>query len=136
MLTYNMDVTRKASGNAPPPAKQSWHSPITAPRRECFTPSSIFHRARTDKESYILFYTLRGAGLIEQGKAMWCSAPGRRAAAELPHPQSYCTAPGQSCWHHYWVHLDGAGVAAMEPLLLPAKTDPGAAYRGQDGEYF
>ena len=36
-------------------------------------------------------------------------------------PQSYCTAPGQSCWHHYWVHLDGAGVAAMEPLLLPGK---------------
>ena len=35
--------------------------------------------------------------------------------------QSYCTAPGQSCWHHYWVHLDGAGVAAMEPLLLPDK---------------
>ena len=40
--------------------------------------------------------------------------------AELAQPY-YCTAPGQSCWHHYWVHLDGAGVAAMEPLLLPGK---------------
>ena len=53
-----------------------------------------------------------------RGKAMWYSAPGRRCCRT---PQSYCTAPGQSCWHHYWVHLDGAGVAAMEPLLLPGK---------------
>ena len=28
-----------------------------------------FSTARTDKESYILFYTLRGAGLIEQGES-------------------------------------------------------------------
>ena len=36
-------------------------------------------------------------------------------------PQSYCTAPGQRRWHHFWVHLDGAGVAAMEGLLIPDK---------------
>ncbi len=37
-------------------------------------------------------------------------------------PQSCCTAPGQSCWHHYWVHLDGAGVAALE--AMPAFEQP------------
>ena len=34
-------------------------------------------------------------------------------------PQSYCTASGQSCWHHYWVHLDGTGVANLAEVLLP-----------------
>ena len=70
--------------------------------------------------SYILFYTLRGAGLIEQGESHVVLSTGQALLLNCRTPQSYCTAPGQSCWHHYWVHLDGAGVAAMEPLLLPA----------------
>ena len=34
-------------------------------------------------------------------------------------PQRYATAPGQHCWHHDWVHLDGTGVAAMAEWLIP-----------------
>ena len=34
-------------------------------------------------------------------------------------PQSYCTAPGQDHWHHYWAHLDGAGVANLAEVLQP-----------------
>ena len=34
-------------------------------------------------------------------------------------PQRNATAPGQHCWHHDWVHLDGAGVAAMAEWLIP-----------------
>ena len=82
---------------------------------------AAFSTARTDKESYILFYTLRGAGLIEQGESHVVLSTGQALLLNCRTPQSYCTAPGQSCWHHYWVHLDGAGVAAMEPLLLPGK---------------
>ena len=80
-----------------------------------------FSTARTDKESYILFYTLRGAGLIEQDGNHVVLETGQALLLNCRTAQSYCTAPGQSCWHHYWVHLDGAGVAAMEPLLLPDK---------------
>lgn len=39
-------------------------------------------------------------------------------------PQSYCTAPCQPCWHHDWVHLDGAGVRALEELLIPGRLCP------------
>ena len=68
-----------------------------------------------------MFYTLRGAGLIEQDGNHVILSTGQALLLNCRTPQSYCTAPGQSCWHHYWVHLDGAGVAAMEPLLLPGK---------------
>ena len=68
-----------------------------------------------------MFYTLRGAGLIEQDGNHVTLSTGQALLLNCRTPQSYCTAPGQSCWHHYWVHLDGAGVAAMEPLLLPGK---------------
>ena len=68
-----------------------------------------------------MFYTLRGAGLIEQGESHVVLSTGQALLLNCRTPQSYCTAPGQSCWHHYWVHLDGAGVATMEPLLPPGK---------------
>lgn len=90
-------------------------------RSRCVLRSAAFSTARTDKESYILFYTLRGAGLIEQDGTHVTLSTGQALLLNCRTPQSYCTAPGQSCWHHYWVHLDGAGVAAMEPLLLPGK---------------
>ena len=68
-----------------------------------------------------LLSTQKGAGLIEQGEDHVTLSAGHALLLNCRTAQSYCTAPGQSCWHHYWVHLDGAGVAAMEPLLLPGK---------------
>ena len=49
------------------------------------------------------------------------SAPDKHCCSTAAPRKAYCTAPHQSCWHHYWVHLDGTGAAAMEPLLFPVK---------------
>ena len=68
-----------------------------------------------------MFYTLRGAGLIEQDGNHSRSAPDKHCCSTAAPRKAYCTAPHQSCWHHYWVHLDGTGAAAMEPLLFPVK---------------
>ena len=95
--------------------------PYSCTEAGLFYAQQWFSTARTDKESYILFYTLRGAGLIEQDGNHVVLETGQALLLNCRTAQSYCTAPGQSCWHHYWVHLDGAGVAAMEPLLLPDK---------------
>ena len=78
-----------------------------------------FATARTDKDSYILFYTLSGSGLIEQNDQRIELPAGSALLLNCRTPQSYCTAPGQDHWHHYWVHLDGAGVANLAEVLLP-----------------
>ena len=133
MLTYNMDVTPESVWKRTTPSEAELAQPYYCTEAGVFYAQQHFSTARTDKESYLLFYTLRGAGLIEQGESHVVLSTGQALLLNCRTPQSYCTAPGQSCWHHYWVHLDGAGVAAMEPLLLPGKkTDPGAAHRGQD----
>ncbi len=103
------------------PSEAELAQPYYCTEAGVFYAQQHFSTARTDKESYILFYTLRGAGLIEQGESHVVLGTGQALLLNCRTPQSYCTAPGQSCWHHYWVHLDGAGVAAMEPLLLPGK---------------
>lgn len=124
MLTYNMDVTPESVWKRTTPSEAELAQPYYCTEAGVFYAQQHFSTARTDKESYILFYTLRGAGLIEQGESYVVLSTGQALLLNCRTPQSYCTAPGQSCWHHYWVHLDGAGVAAMEPLLLPDKKLP------------
>ena len=121
MLTYNMDVTPESVWKRTTPSEAELAQPYYCTEAGVFYAQQHFSTARTDKESYILFYTLRGAGLIEQDGNHVTLSTGQALLLNCRTPQSYCTAPGQSCWHHYWVHLDGAGVAAMEPLLLPGK---------------
>ena len=81
MLTYNMDVTPESVWKRTTPSEAELAQPYYCTEAGVFYAQQHFSTARTDKESYILFYTLRGAGLIEQGKAMWCSAPGRRCCS-------------------------------------------------------
>lgn len=121
MLTYNMDVTPESIWKRTTLSEAVRAQPYSCTEAGLFYAQQRFSTARTDKESYILFYTLRGAGLIEQDGNHVVLETGQALLLNCRTAQSYCTAPGQSCWHHYWVHLDGAGVAAMEPLLLPDK---------------
>ena len=121
MLTYNMDVTPESIWKRTTLSEAERAQPYSCTEAGLFYAQQRFSTARTDKESYILFYTLRGAGLIEQDGNHVVLETGQALLLNCRTAQSYCTAPGQSCWHHYWVHLDGAGVAAMEPLLLPDK---------------
>lgn len=121
MLTYNMDVTPESIWKRTTPGAAELAQPYYCTEAGLFFARQHFSTARTDKDSYLLFFTLRGAGLIEQNGSRAVLRTGQALLLNCRTAQSYCTAPGQSCWHHYWVHLDGAGVAAMEPLLIPDK---------------
>ena len=121
MLTYNMDVEERSTWLRATPGAAALAQPFYCTEAGNFYGRAHFATARTDKESYLLFYTLSGSGLIEQNDQLVELPAGSALLLNCRTPQSYCTAPGQDHWHHYWVHLDGAGVAAMEPLLLPDK---------------
>ena len=51
-------------------------------------------------------------------------------------PQSYCTAPGQSCWHHYWVHLDAQGSPLWTAAAAGQKLTPVQLTGVKMQEYF
>lgn len=119
MLTYNMDVEERSLWLRATPGAAVLAQPFYCTEAGHFYGRSRFATARTDKESYILFYTVAGAGLIEQGSQQVELPAGSALLLNCRTPQSYCTAPGQQSWQHYWVHLDGAGVANMAETLLP-----------------
>lgn len=121
MLTYNMDVEPRSRWLRTTPGAAALAQPYHCSEAGLFYGLERFATARTDKESYILFYTLEGAGLIEQNNTQVTLEKGNMLLLDCRTPQSYCTAPGQSCWYHYWAHVDGPGVKAFVPLLIPGQ---------------
>ena len=119
MLTYNMDVEERSLWLRTTPGAAVLAQPFYCTEAGHFYGRSRFATARTDKESDILFYTVAGAGLIEQDAQQVELPAGSALLLNCRTPQSYCTAPRQESWQHYWVHLDGAGVANMAETLLP-----------------
>ena len=122
MLTYNMDVTPESIWKRTTLSEAERAQPYSCTEAGLFYAQQRFSTARTDKESYILFYTLRGAGLIEQDGNHVVLETGQALLLNCRTAQSYCTAPGQSCWRC------GHGAAAS----AGQKTDPGPIDRGQD----
>ena len=119
MLTYNMHVEERSLWLRATPGAAVLAQPFYCTEAGHFYGRSRFATARTDKESYLLFYTVAGAGLIEQGVQQVELPAGSALLLNCRTPQSYCTAPGQQSWQHTWVHLDGAGVANLAETLLP-----------------
>lgn len=119
MLTYNMDVEERSTWLHATPSAAALAQPFYCTEAGNFYGRARFATARTDKESYLLFYTLSGSGLIEQNDQRVELPAGSALLLNCRTPQSYCTAPGQESWQHYWVHLDGTGVANMAETLLP-----------------
>ena len=124
MLTYNMDVERRSLWLRTTPGELALAQPYYCTEAGRFYGRSRFSTARTDKESYLLFYTRRGAGLIEQNRAQVFLAHAQALLLNSRTPQTYCTAPGYALWHHDWIPLDGAGVRALESILIPGRLCP------------
>ncbi len=119
VLTYNMDVEARSVWLRTTPGTLAAAQPYICTEAGLFYGREHFSTARTHKESWLFFYTLSGAGLIEQGGEHLTLGEGEALLMDCRTPQSYCTAPGQARWHHYWVHFDGPGVKALAPLLSP-----------------
>ena len=67
MLTYTMDVLPESIWLRTTPGASAMGQPYVCTEAGQYLAQEHFSTARTHKESYLLFYTLRGAGLIEQG---------------------------------------------------------------------
>ena len=113
MLTCNMDVEELRARLRATPGAADIEKPFYCTEAGNFYGRAHFATARTDKDSYILFYTLSGSGLIEQNDQRIELPAGSALLLNCRTPQSYCTAPGYDVWEHYWVHLDGVGVKTL-----------------------
>lgn len=119
LLTYSLDMEPKSRWLRTTPTATALAQPYYCTEAGIFYANKGFATARSHKESYILFYSLEGKGLVEQGDKQIILEEGQGLLLNCRTPQSYCTAPSCSHWYHYWAHIDGMGVAAAAELLIP-----------------
>ena len=123
MLTYTMDVEERSRWIIATPSAVTAAQPYFASEVGDFYARSRFVTARSDKNSFIVFYTLGGAGIVRQGGQEVTLTKGQALLMDCRSPQSYGTAPGHGHWYHLWAHVDGGGVAlAGAALGLPRLT--------------
>ncbi len=120
MLTYTMDVEERSRWIIATPSATAAAQPYFASEVGDFYARSQFVTARSDKNSFIVFYTLGGAGIVRQGGREVTLTKGQALLMDCRSPQSYGTAPGHGHWYHMWAHVDGGGVSlAGQALGLP-----------------
>ncbi len=117
MLTYTMDVEERSRWIVSTPSATEAAQPFFCSEVGDFYARSQFSTARSDKNSFIVFYTLGGAGVVRQGGQTLTLERGQALLMDCRSPQSYGTAPERNHWYHLWTHVDGAGVAAMGKVL-------------------
>ena len=126
MLTYTMDVEERSRWIVSTPSAAETAQPFYCSEVGDFYARDKFTTARSNKNSYLVFYTLGGRGRVRQGGQEVTLEKGQALLIDCRTPQSYGTAPGHGHWYHLWTHIDGTGVAAAGaqlglPRLAPVR---------------
>lgn len=121
MLTYNLDIETGSLWLRTTPSELALKQPFYCTEAGIFYARSQFNTIRDFKDSYLLFYTLDGCGIIRQNDTVIRLLPGQALLINCRTPQSYYTDPETGIWTHYWVHFDGSGMPAFEDLLIPER---------------
>lgn len=117
MLTYKMDVEKGSLWLRTTPSSTARSLPFYCTEAGIFYARKNFMTSRTNKESYLLFFTLDGKGTVSQNHETVTLEAGQALLIDCRTPQSYGTSPDSNKWVHCWIHLNGDGVAAMFPLI-------------------
>ena len=119
MLTYNLDIEPGSLWLRTTPTDLALKQPFFCTEAGIFYAKEHFNTERDFKDSYLLFYTIDGCGIIQQNDVTIRLLPDMALLINCRTPQSYRTDPEIGTWSHYWIHFDGDGMKGLEELLIP-----------------
>ena len=117
MLTYTMDVEDRSRWLISTPSEEVAAQPYFCSEVGDFYARKRFVTERDRKDSFIVFYTLGGCGIVRQGGQEILLEKGHALLMDCRMPQSYATSPTRNHWYHLWTHVDGTGVAMTGDYL-------------------
>ena len=123
-LTVVLDVDPSSVWIRTTPGALALDQPYYCTEAGHFIAGPGFSTIRSNKDSYLLFYTVSGKGFVEQAGCRVSLSTGQALLLNCRIPQQYGTAPGSGGWDHYWMHIDGDGVRAAGAMMKTAATLP------------
>lgn len=117
MLAYTMDVEERSRWLRCTPGPLHLAQGFHASEAGEFFAHERFMTERDGKDSYLLFYTVSGAGEVMQGNSVLRLDRGEALLMDCRTPQRYRTHPDVGHWHHLWAHVDGTSVQTMAQAM-------------------
>ena len=124
MLTYTMDIEKRSFCLRATPSETGRSLPFFCTEAGTFYARERFTTERSHKEAYLIFYTLGGAGIIEQGGQSITLGQNQALLMDCRTPQRYVTDPVRHHWYHLWAHVNGAGADAISQAMGLPKLQP------------
>lgn len=124
MLTYTMDIEKRSTWFRSTPSETGRSLPFFCTEAGTFYARERFVTERSHKDAYLVFYTLGGAGIIEQGGQSVTLGQNQALLMDCRAPQRYATDPVRHHWYHLWAHVNGAGADAISQAMGLPKLQP------------
>lgn len=124
MLTYTMDIEKRSTWFRSTPSETGRSLPFFCTEAGTFYARERFVTERSHKDAYLVFYTLGGAGIIEQGGQSVALGQNQALLMDCRAPQRYVTDPVRHHWYHLWAHVNGAGADAISQAMGLPKLQP------------
>lgn len=124
MLTYTMDIEKRSTWFRSTPSETGRSLPFFCTEAGTFYARERFVTERSHKDAYLVFYTLGGAGIIEQGGQSVTLGQNQALLMDCRAPQRYVTDPVCHHWYHLWAHVNGAGADAISQATGLPKLQP------------
>lgn len=124
MLTYTMDIEKRSTWFRSTPSETGRSLPFFCTEAGTFYARERFVTERSHKDAYLVFYTLGGAGIIEQGGQSVTLGQNQALLMDCRAPQRYVTDPVRHHWYHLWAHVNGVGADAISQAMGLPKLQP------------
>jgi AraC-like DNA-binding protein len=124
MLTYTMDIEKRSTWFRSTPSETGRSLPFFCTEAGTFYARERFVTERSHKDAYLVFYTLGGAGIIEQEGQSVTLGQNQALLMDCRTPQRYVTDPVRHHGYHLWAHVNGAGADAISQAMGLPKLQP------------
>lgn len=119
MLVNTMDIEQRSRWLRSTPGPLELAQPFYCTEAGCFYARRNYVASRSNTKSYLVFYTISGAGEVYQGGQMARVSRGQALLLDCSKPHRFRTAHDRRHWYHLWANVDGSGVATLASFISP-----------------
>lgn len=118
-----MDIEQRSCWLRSTPGPLELAQPFYCTEAGCFYARHNYVGSRSHTNSYLVFYTLSGAGEVYQGGQLIRVGKGQALLLDCSKPHRFRTAHDRRHWYHLWANIDGEGVRTLAPLISVGRTE-------------
>ncbi|MGN0054906.1 MAG: helix-turn-helix domain-containing protein [Atopobiaceae bacterium] len=123
MLVNTMDIEQRSRWLRSTPGPLELAQPFYCTEAGCFYARRNYVASRSHTNSYLVFYTLSGAGEVYQGGQLIRVGKGQALLLDCSKPHRFRTAHDRRHWYHLWANIDGEGVRTLATLISSGRSE-------------